>query len=188
MRPRAAVLVAALLATAAGCVAPGSQGKPEAVAASPRPADDELVVPRRLRARVRADALRRARVWTRPTPPVASADLAANPPGPDTFSPDASVPCTFVLRPSQGWSPKFECVLAGGEAVKVKYGHNSVEVFAEVAASRLLSALGFGADRMYVVREVRCLGCPRFPYPKVEVLDGLLRDPRRVSTFDLAAI
>ena len=36
-----------------------------------------------------------------------------------------------------------------------------------------LSALGFGADRMYVVRSVKCRGCPLHPYPKVEILDDL---------------
>jgi hypothetical protein len=33
-----------------------------------------------------------------------------------------------------------------------------------VAATRLISALGFGADRMHVVQSVRCAGCPTFPF------------------------
>ena len=36
------------------------------------------------------------------------------------------------------------------------------EVYAEVAATRLLWALGFGADRVYPVTVV-CKGCPEFP-------------------------
>src|SRR5438128_712187 len=49
------------------------------------------------------------------------------------------------------------------DEVKVKYGRDNGEVYGEVAATRLLWALGFGADRMYPVRVV-CRGCP--PDPK----------------------
>jgi hypothetical protein len=138
------------------------------------------------REKARAQALRAARVWQEPPQPIAAANLAANPAG--GFRPDEEVSCTFLLRPSEGWSPKFECALATGEEIKVKYGHNSVEVFAEVAASRLLSALGFGADRMYVVRAVRCRGCPTYPYPKAGLFDAARQDASRVATFTLAAI
>ena len=40
-------------------------------------------------------------------------------------------------------TPKFECEVTPGDVVKVKYGENNGEVFAEVAASRLFWALGF---------------------------------------------
>jgi hypothetical protein len=189
MRPRRAAILLSAALTLGGCAAPPAPAPGRASpAVSPRPADDELKVPPGLRARVRADALRRARVWQPPPRPIAEAELAANVPGPGAFRTDEDVDCTFVLRPSEGWSPKFDCLLADGGVVKVKYGHNSVEVFAEVAATRLLSALGFGADRMYVVRSVRCRGCPAFPYPKVKILDALLRDPERVTTFTMATI
>src|SRR4051812_37766296 len=135
---------------------------------------------------LRAQALRRAHVWREPPRPIGAALLAANPD--DSLATDADVACTFQLRPSHGWSPKFECALPSGEDVKVKYGRNSVEVFAEVAATRLLSALGFGADRMYVVRSVKCRGCPLHPYPKLEILDAVRRDPGREVTFDVAAV
>jgi hypothetical protein len=46
----------------------------------------------------------------------------------------------------------------------VKYGRRNPEVFAEVAATRLLTALGFAADRMHLVARVECAGCPRFPF------------------------
>src|SRR5437762_3794041 len=139
MRDRAAALLlaAAMATNLAACGAPpmGESARARA-SAVPRPADDELQVPPGERENVRADALRRARVWHPPEPPIAQADLAANPPGPGAFRADEDVDCTFLLRPSRGYSPKFECVLAGGDVVKVKYGHASVEVFAEVAATR----------------------------------------------------
>jgi hypothetical protein len=127
-------------------------------------------------------------VWREPAQPIGAADLGANPPGPDSFRPDEEVACTFRLRPSQGWSPKFECALPSGEEVKVKYGHNSVEAFGEVAATRLLTALGFGADRMYVVKSVRCRGCPAYPYPRYGILDAVRQGGSREVTFTLAAI
>jgi hypothetical protein len=136
----------------------------------------------------RLSALRSARVWHEPSRPIPSADLGANPEGAAAFREDEDVPCTFRLHPSVGWTVKFDCTLASGEDVKVKYGHNSVEVFGEVAATRLLSALGFGADRMYVVRSVKCRGCPLHPYPKIPMLDALRENPGREVTFEMAVI
>ncbi|HEV7500786.1 MAG TPA: hypothetical protein VGQ33_12320, partial [Vicinamibacteria bacterium] len=138
MRPSTVVLLAAAAALGA-------------CARSERPEANEA-------ARLRA--LRSARVWHAPSRPIPSADLGANTEGPAAFRVDEDVPCTFRLHPSVGWTVKFDCALASGEDVRVKYGRNSVEVFGEVAATRLLSALGFGADRMYVVRSVKCRGCP----------------------------
>src|SRR6202040_3759394 len=45
------------------------------------------------------------------------------------------------------------------------------EVFAEVIASRLLSALGFPTDRMYVVDRIRCAGCPEDPFSTLQCLN-----------------
>ncbi len=126
----------------------------------------------------RRRALRSARVWHEPPRPIPSADLGANPEGPEAFRVDEDVSCTFRLRPSVGWTLKFDCALASGEVVKVKYGRNSVEVFGEVAATRLLSALGFGSDRMYVVHSVKCRGCPLHPYPKIPILAAGRAAPR----------
>jgi hypothetical protein len=42
----------------------------------------------------------------------------------------------------------------------VKYGGANAEVYGEVLATRLLWALGFGADHMYSARVI-CRGCPR---------------------------
>jgi hypothetical protein len=62
----------------------------------------------------------------------------------------------------------------------VKYGKDNVEVYAEVAAARLLWALGFGADRWYPVTVV-CHGCPPDPFhDQSKRLDSV--------TFDIAAI
>jgi hypothetical protein len=185
MRTRAASLAGAVIVLAA-CRAsdrPAASPSPASVAGG-RPS----VSPGADRDRLREEALRAARVWRSPAPPIGSADLAANPPGPDSFRTDEVVSCTFRLRASKGWSPKFECALPSGEEVKVKYGRNSVEVFAEVAATRLLTALGFGADRMYMVKAVRCRGCPVYPYPKVEILDALRQGGGREVIFWTAAI
>ena len=106
---------------------------------------------------VRRDALARARVWH--AVPTSSLDIARGPRGNGSFAPNAMVDCNYVERDMGGNTPKFACRLANGDEVKVKYGRDNGEVYAEVAASRLLWALGFSADAMYPVR-VRCHGCP----------------------------
>ena len=182
MRARAVSLAGAVAAlVACGSPEPPRTHATPAGSASAAGASD-------LGARLRDQALRRARVWQEPATPIASADLAANPEDAGGIRAGEDVACTFLLRPSKGWSPKFECRRPSGEEVKVKYGHNSVEVFGEVAATRLLSALGFGADRMYVVRSVVCHGCPMYPYPKIEVFDAARTSEGRDVTFTLAAI
>jgi hypothetical protein len=108
---------------------------------------------------IRNDALRNAQVFVARLPRPAL-DL-------DTLEPP--VTCRFVARYPSGTSAKFDCVLEGGEIVKVKYGRNP-EVAAEVAATRLLSALGYAADRMALARTVRCYGCPRYPFFAMRLL------------------
>lgn len=105
----------------------------------------------------RLSAIRRAHVWA-PTA-VASMDLVAGPTGPGAFAPNATVTCDYVDKKASGHSPKFTCLIAPDDELKVKFGPDNGEVYGEVAASRLLWALGFGADRMYPVRVV-CRGCP----------------------------
>jgi len=105
----------------------------------------------------RLAAIRRAQIWA-PTD-VASMDLRAGPQGPGAFAPDELVECEYSDKQMSGRSPKFTCVKSPGDELKVKFGRDNGEVFAEVAASRLLWALGFVADRMYPVRVV-CHGCP----------------------------
>src|SRR5436189_5389485 len=59
----------------------------------------------------------------------------------------------------EGKSRKFACRSPRDGVVKVKFGGRNGEVEGEVAATRLLWALGFAADQMYPVRVV-CRGCP----------------------------
>ncbi len=107
------------------------------------------------------------------------------------------VECRFSIEPVSGTTPKFYCELPGGEVIKVKYGQDNAELSAEVAASRLLNALGFPADRMFIVRRVRCAGCPMFPfqamrcYARVGLHSACFAggvDYRRVTDFDGAVI
>ena len=116
-------------------------------------------------------ALKNAKVW-QPTD-VASFDFSANPPDPSGALSEPIVRCRYLPGAAEGTAPKFDCVLRSGEVVKVKYGRFFGESFAEIAASRLLTALGFGADRMYWIPHVRCEGCPPFPFHTVWLLDLL---------------
>jgi hypothetical protein len=111
----------------------------------------------------RKDALARAVVWRQPATPIESADLTTTP----GALPD-QVRCRFKVEEPNGLTPKFECQLPDGEDIKVKY--SGAEPYGEVAASRLLRALGFGADRVFFVKKVRCYGCPRFPFPTLKAV------------------
>jgi len=119
-----------------------------AVHASPQQPDDSDAA--------RAALIARAKVWI-PTD-IPSMDLRVGPTGPGAFAPGATVTCDYVDKKLSGASPKFACRLSDGDELKVKYGGANGEVYGEVAASRLLWALGFGADRMYSVRVI-CRGC-----------------------------
>lgn len=106
----------------------------------------------------RADAIARAQVWL-PTD-VASMDIKAGPQRPDAFPFRATITCDYDEKDFSGASPKFACEIGDDEdELKVKFGGGNAEVYAEVAATRLLWALGFGADTMYPVRVI-CRGCP----------------------------
>ena len=114
--------------------------------------------------KLREDALASAKVWLPPAVPIGEANLRENPPGQGGFSSGAEVACRFALQDVGGTTPKFNCTVPGGEVLKIKYGSHNAELPAEVTATRLLSALGFPTDRMYVVRRVRCAGCPAYPF------------------------
>jgi hypothetical protein len=130
---------------------------------------------------MRAAALAAARVWARPAVPPGSADFSVNTRGPGAFDANADVDCTYVLERSGGTTPKFRCTLPDGDKVKVKYGEvlPNGEVPAEIAATRLLAALGFPADRMNRVHSVRCRGCPLLPQQAMHCLDKLDADPKK---------
>jgi hypothetical protein len=117
----------------------------------------------------RVEALRRARVRGAPFH-AAGLDLSANPPDPAGTLSEPLVRCRYLDGPARGTTAKFDCVLPDGEVVKVKYGNTS-EIQAELAASRLLTALGFGADRMFLIPRVRCYGCVRTPFYTNWILD-----------------
>jgi hypothetical protein len=125
----------------------------------------------------RASVIARSRVWT-PTN-IRAMDLKAGPSGPGAFPFRATVVCDYSDKNMSGRSPKFACVIGRDDDVKVKFGGNNGEVYGEVLATRLLWALGFGADRMYPVNVI-CRGCP------AEFL-GIER-PNGESRFDPAVI
>jgi hypothetical protein len=141
----------AVVALAAALICAGGTSQPQA---ADKPSWTE---------QARQDALRRAIVWQPPPRPIESADLAFTPdPLPDDLR------CRFKVDEVNGLTPKFECELPDGEVVKVKY--SGPEPYGEVAASRLLRALGFGADRVTFVKRVRCYGCPLFPFPTLKAV------------------
>jgi hypothetical protein len=105
----------------------------------------------------RLAAIRHAQVWFATDVP--TMDLKSGPQGPGAFAPNETVTCDYLEKKVSGRSPKFTCVRPPKDELKVKYGRDNGEVYAEVAASRLFWALGFVAERMYPVRVV-CRGCP----------------------------
>jgi hypothetical protein len=106
--------------------------------------------------RARLAALARARVMT---------TAIERPPLADELE------CRFVNTPVSGTTPKFDCTLDGGELIRVKY--DSLELHAEVAATDLLTALGFATDDVYMTRRVRCYGCPRLPFHTRQIAERL---------------
>ena len=124
--------------------------------------------------RLREEALASARVWTAPPVPVSQFAFAANPS--KEFSISDEVSCHFVVQTLSGRTQKFHCQLPDGRVLKIKYGAQNAELQAEVAGTRLLRALGFAADDMFVVRGVRCDGCPRFPFQSLQCHEWLALD------------
>ncbi len=106
----------------------------------------------------RLDAIRHAQIWNRTN--VAAMDMVAGPRVPGAFAPGATVTCTYHEETFSGSTPKFGCTIGRKDRVKVRYGRDNPELFAGVAATRLLWALGFGADALYPVHVV-CVKCPR---------------------------
>src|SRR5262245_52316548 len=106
---------------------------------------------------VRLAALRSAQVWM--PGDIASKNMRLGPQEEFTFEPESSVTCNYVEKKQSG-TPKFDCLLGDNRGIRVKYGERNGEIYSEVAATRLLWALGFGADRVYPVKVV-CQGCPK---------------------------
>lgn len=121
--------------------------------------------PRKLRVKhaERRQILGAAKVWVQPEAPIAAVDFRENAGGEGAFKTTDEVACKFLPRkPGIGTTRKFECVFENGEVLKVKYENR--ESLTETAASRLLAALGFGTDRVQLVKTVRCFGCPKDPF------------------------
>ena len=133
----------------------------------------------------RMDAIRVAQVWM----PIetASLDLKAGPPMPGAFTPAQTITCDHFQKDSGGKTPKFWCRVSAEDEVKVKYGEDNGEVYAEVAATRLLWALGFGADGMYPVTVV-CRGCSADPFKDDPKASGRKANADTSHTFDPAVV
>ena len=116
----------------------------------------------------REQVMERAKVW-RPlnTPKL---NILKGPELPKRLRVPSQVTCNYVHpdEPLTGNTPKFLCSLGEDDVVKVKYGEKNGEVYAEVAGTRLLWALGFQSDVMYPSR-ITCKGCPDDPFAASKV-------------------
>lgn len=182
MRARPSIALLTLLAVLVGVASIGSQ-EPGAKAGDKKPSKSRKVTPEE-----RIDALSRAAVWRQP-PPIARASFAADPKQPKMQT------CTFEVAALSGTAPKFDCRVQDEEKIRVKYGR-SPEVPSEVATTRLLHALGFGADDMTLFERVRCYGCPSEPFVTMKTLGfaGMqdwyvkVMDPKSFKDFEWAAV
>jgi hypothetical protein len=123
--------------------------------------------------------IQRAQVWTPADVP--EMDIRTGPGGTGAFQPNETVRCDYVTRAQlPGSTRKFFCDVGDGDVVKVRYGKDNGEVEGGLLASRLLWALGFGADRVYPV-QVICRGCTPDPWTRRARIPG-------EQLFDLATI
>ena len=163
--------------------AAGKTAEKSAEKAGAKPKKSRTVSPQE-----RLDALSRATIWQAP-PPIAQANFATDPKQPKEIS------CTFEIAQVNGTAPKFDCKTADGEKLRVKYGR-SPEIPGELASTRLLHALGFGADNMQLYEKVICYGCPKEPFltmktlgfAGVEKLYGKVMNPKDHQDFEWAAV
>jgi hypothetical protein len=137
----------------------------EAADVARHPRDDERVVPDS----ERLEALTRAQIWREPSVPVSRALLSRPADTPQ------SVTCRFRLDALGGTTAKFDCDV-DGDKVRIKYGAGP-ELPAEAAATRLLRALGFGADDVALVPRLRCHGCPAEPFVIAKVVEATHTKP-----------
>jgi hypothetical protein len=120
----------------------------------------------------RLQYLATATIWSDPGD-LTPAALLAGPPLTDGSGVEAALkgspfPCTFAEagKTLGGATKKFSCTTSTGKTIRVKYTEPSKtsnrEVFATVAASRLLWALGFTSHPVYPIA-LDCLDCPDDP-------------------------
>jgi hypothetical protein len=108
----------------------------------------------------RAHYIAMAQVW-KPTN-VRKMNVTMGPQRGSLIRPNEEITCRYVewKGPPTGTQPKFNCkLLRSGEAVRIKYGKENLEIFSEVAATRLFWTLGFYVDEVQPVK-VKCIGCP----------------------------
>ena len=117
----------------------------------------------------RDEAISSALVWKDPGA-IGTKDLAIG--NGKKFQNDQTVDCTFFdgfykELADTGKTDKFWCATNDKDPlkskIKIRYGSDNGEVFAEVIASRLFWALGFFADDVYPVH-VNCYNCPNEPW------------------------
>ncbi|HEV8392816.1 MAG TPA: hypothetical protein VGQ37_01020 [Vicinamibacterales bacterium] len=159
MRRGSVAALAALLAVVAvlwfqGRSLRSSEPPPAPVATTLGP--NRPPAPRIVTGEARLDAIARAQVWREPARGAGQSLLPAS-------AVIDALSCRFVLKHLSGTTPKFNCILQTGEEVRIKYG-KAAEIPAEAAATRLLRALGFGADEIALVHHLRCYGCPLEPF------------------------
>ena len=156
---------------------------------------DKSLTPEQVR-ELRDNSFRNAKVWVQPSTPISEAKLDVTSPidgnFEGAFDPNTELYCRWVWSEVGGKSRKFYCVLPGGDLVKVRYsieendpqtGESKIkkfnpEVFGSMAAQRLLRALGFGAHRSFLVKKIRCFGCPPNPHEAALVLSSPWEDLR----------
>jgi hypothetical protein len=94
-----------------------------------------------------------------------------------------------------GTAPKFDCKLPNGDKLRVKYG-STPEIPGELASTRLLHALGFGADDVQLYEKVICYGCPKNPFLTMKTLGlanaqelyGKVMDTKEHQDFEWVAV
>ena len=148
----------------------------------------------------RKDSIRKARVWQRPA--WINEDFSFDPsfdikPGPAVSQKDAPlnkphVACTMTEKTAKhdinGQTMKFFCDMEDGlgkvRDFKMKYKFSDGEISGEILGTRLLWALGFPVDRMFLIDRLDCFGCTEDPFHDRRVDPTSLETPR---TFELAA-
>jgi hypothetical protein len=192
MKLRAITSIVVLSGAIAGAAAlvPQKADKPQAKAEekADKKTDKKPPKAKTVSPQERLDALSRASVWQAP-PPIAKASFTADPKQPKEIS------CTFEIAQMNGTAPKFDCKLPNGDKLRVKYG-STPEIPGELASTRLLHALGFGADNMELYEKVICYGCPKEPFLTMKTLGfanaqklyGKVMDTKAHQDFTWAAV
>ncbi len=112
---------------------------------------------------LRSDLLERSKIFVTDGTGIGSLDLSKTPRDPMPIDPATPLACKHEPDDITGTTTKFDCEFADGSVLKVKYG-SLPEPKAEVAATRLLAALGFAADHVSFVQKLTCKGCNYSPY------------------------